>query len=511
MKVMYNAFNPDTTKNGTLSSFIGFYSQNKINQQMRFVDKTFNNQPFPFGNSLDNYLFGTYEAGEQFQIDAGYDWFTPIVASTPYNSNLPIASVFSSRIYYSQQKPISAIDDLYRTILPNDFKDLAQKDGSIVGLYDTNDVMIAIQQYAVSTLPYQSDVALSKSDGSVYIGNGGVYAQRENKVSTYGAALKSGTLKAENEAGNTQVYWYSDNGKALMRYGSDGVKSLSSINKYRTFFLNSTNFIKAEFDIVMGFDRNRRVVFVTARALNTTIAPWSASTSYVYNPAVPVYVKYGAVGAYQTFEQLGDIYRLKASVTSNTSPYVDTTNWEYIPISNMSFYNYWTVKYEERSNFFSGSFSLLPKRYFTFNGRIQVPRGVFPFNFVYDLFGGSGYLQWLFAQDYGYKQGSFEIEFVSTKQGLIPERFKWLGLQVGMDHDVNTNPSVTVTTETQSVTMASSEWEYRNGQLGVGIFPDSNENPIIGEYAKVRLTSSVFYRCYALVTHLYDKARTILK
>jgi len=495
---------------GKLSSFIGAYSQNKINQQLRFVDKTFKNQPFPFGNTLDNYLFGEYDAMEQFQIDKGYDWYAPINAEKPYNSKLPIPSKLISRIYYSLQKPLGAIEDFYRTILPNNFKDLAAKDGPIVGLYDTNDVMVAIQQYGVFTLPYQSDVALSQSDGSVYIGNGGVYAQRENKVSSYGASLKSATLKAENEAGNSQVYWYSDSSKALMRYGSDGIKSLSDINGYRTFFLNSSAFIKDEFDIVMGYDRTRRIIMVTARALNATINPWVSGATYTYNANSPTYVSYGATNAYHTFEQLPDVYRLKQTTSSNQSPWANTADWEYMPITDMSLYNYWTVVYNEKANWFSGSFSLLPERYFIFDGRMQVPRGISPRNYVYDLFGGTGYLQWL-AYNGTYKQGSFEFEFVPNKQGLSPERFKWIGLQVGMDHDTATNPTVTVSTETQTVTMDASEWEYRNGQLGVGIFPDSNEDPIIGEYAKIRLVSDVYYRCFAMVTHLYTKARTILK
>jgi len=57
----------------------------------------------------------------------------------------------------------------------------------------------------------------------------------------------------------------------------------------------------------------------------------------------------------------------------------------------------------------------------------------------------------------------------------------------------------------------ATDWAFMNGQLGVGVYPDANDEIIIGDYAKVRLTSSVFYRVYAMAVHLYDKARTILK
>jgi hypothetical protein len=508
-KIMYNAANPQTSPakylNSTLSSFIGFYSQNKINQQLRFVDTTFTNQPFPFGNTLGNYLFGRYDAGEQFQIDNGYDWYAPINVGRAYNAKMPVRNKLKSRIYYSLQKPLNAVQDFYRTILPNDFKDLASKDGEIVGLYDTNDVMVAIQQYGVYILPYQSDIGLSAVDGSLYVGNGGVYAQRENRVSTYGSALKSGTLKAENEAGNNQVYWYSNNAKALMRYGADGIKSLSNQDGWRTYFLNSTNFINSEFDIVMGYERNRRAIFVTARAFNDTIDPWNSATTY----SAGAYVRFGAPNQYKTFEQLQDVY-VAINSSTNSNPFLNPSNWQYIPITDMNYYNYWSAVYNEKLNFFQGFFSLKVSRYFNFNGRIFVPRGIPEENKVYDLFGGDGYLQWL-SNGATYKQGLFELEWVSTKRGLTPERFKWIGLQVGMDHNTASNPSLEVNTETQVTTGLPTDWDFRNGQLGVGIYPDANDEVIIGEYAKVRLTSSVFYRVYAMAVHLYDKARTILK
>jgi len=507
-KVMYNAKNPLTTtgiNGGALTSFIGYYSQNKINQQLRYVDKTFPNQPFPFGNSLDNYWFGTYEANEQFQIDKGYDWYAPLNVGIPYNDSLPNMSKLHSRIFYSLTKPINSIEDWYRVILPNNFKDLPAKDGPINGLFDVTDAMFAIQAFAVSVLPYNSDVALSASDGSLYIGSGGVYAQREVKVSTYGASLKSATIKAENGAGNTQVYWYSDNAKAFMRYGGDGVKSLSEQDGWRTWFLNYTNFANSEFDVVIGYDRNRREIFVTFRCYNQSVSAWNSATAYVQGDVV----RYGATNKYKTFEQLPDFY-IALQAGTNKNPFDNPTYWEYIQPTDSRYYNYFTSVYNERLNFFKGFFSLLPTRYFNYNGYPTVNRGRAPINNVYDLFGGTGYLQWLNSGGV-FKQGEFILEWVTNKQGLVPERFKWLGMQVGMNHDTNNNPRIDVETETQSTSMAANELEYRNGQLGVGVYPDGNDDPIIGEYAKIRLSSQAYYRIYALVTHLYDKFRTILK
>jgi hypothetical protein len=515
MKVLYNAKNPDASDpkyvNSALTSFIGFYSQNKINEQMRFNDKTFSNQPFPFSNTLDKYLFGTYDAGEQFQIDAGYTWENILFNEMPYNPKLPRQSRFKSRIVYSQQKPLNSLEDTYRILLPNDFKDLDAKDGEINGLYDVNDTMIALQPFAISVLPYDSNAALSSTDGSIYVGNGGVYAQRERKISIYGPSIKSGTLLAENEAGNSVVYWFSANGRGLFRAGNDGVKNLSDENKWRTWFFGNTNLINNEYDVTFGFDRTRSLIFMTARAVNTSVSVWNSATTYTIGQVV----RYGATNKYQNFENLPDVYISKGTNT-NVNPYDNTTtggstDWEYVQPTDNRYYNYWSCMYNEKKNWFQGFFSLLVSRYFYYNGEIFVPRGRAPFNIVYSLFGGDSILQWL---DNGgvYKQGSFELEWVSTR-GLVPTRYQWIGLQVGTGHNEANNPIVSVTTETQtSATVGGSEMEYLNAQLAVGVYPDiHNDDPIISDYAKIRLTSTLFYRIYSLISNFYVKARTNFK
>jgi hypothetical protein len=505
MKVMYNAKNPDEAKAGNLTSFIGFYSQNKINQQMRFSDKSFNNQPFPFGNSLDNYLFGNYEAGEQFQIDLGYSWESKLNDSLPYNPKLPRQSKFKSRIIYSQQKPLNSLQDTYRIILPNDFKDLDAKNGEINGLYDINDVMVGLQPFKVSVLPYQSDVGLSAQDGSLFVGSGGVYAQRENPISTYGAKIKSGTLVAENEAGNTVLYWYSENGRGLFRYGSDGVKNLSEENSWRTWFFNQTNLIKSEFDIVMGFDRTRSAIFTTARAFNEDIAAWNSGTAYTEGQVV----KYAPVNnQYKNFERLPDFYVAKANNT-NQNPFTSPTSWEYIQPTDKRYYNYWTAVFNEKYNFFQGFFSLIPSRYFYYNGEVFLPRGIAPFDNMFNLFGGSGHLQWLNV-DGQFKQGNFILEWVSNSGGFIPCRYSAMGLIVGTDH--TNNPSLLVTTDTQtSLSVGGSEFTYLNGQIAQGILPDENDDPITSEYAKIRLSNTAFYRVFGAVVTFYQRARTLFK
>ena len=249
-----------TYGDGTVrSSFISYYGQQKINTQLFYCDT--NEGIAPTRNlqgwkSISKYLFpfATQNdvAEEQFNYDTGYSANYPFFLNA-YNSKIPNESQFPSRIYYSQQKPINSVQDFYRKILAADYRDLDTKNGPIAAIRDTNNYMVAVQPRAVSVLPYLSDVAVStQGGGEVLIGNGGVYNQRENIISTYGTSLMTCVLSGNNNNGNSQLYWYSPEFKKMCRYGADGIRILSDENNMRSYFLgiNPT----AENQMRMGYD-----------------------------------------------------------------------------------------------------------------------------------------------------------------------------------------------------------------------------------------------------------------
>lgn len=517
VKILYNALNaitpPTAPPGGTISSFIGFYSQNKINQQLRFVDKLFKNLPFPFGTTLSQYLFGTYDAQEQFQIDAGYTWKLPVKNQFPYNSKIPKPTNFGARIYYSEEKPIGSLIDWYRIVLPLNFKDLSASDGDIVSLFSVSaaeEIMLAIQPTAVTVLPYEQNVALSASDGSVYIGNGAVYARTQNKISTFGASIKTGTILAKNESGNSQAYWINErDSKALFRYGGDGIINLFVKNGWRTFGINNFNFIQSEFDVVMGYDINRKCLFVTARAVNTDIPEWNDSTPYVLGNKV----RYGDPNKYHNFENLQDVY-IALGGSTDSNPYSNPSDWQYqSQTDNNTYYNRWSFVWNEGKNHFKGFFSFLPERYFQYNGRLIVPHGKADYGLMFDLFGGSlsTPLQWLNSGS-NFKQGTFILEFVGNKNGAIPKRWLWGGLQVGSDHDINNNPSLLIYTDTQtSESTGLTQFEFSASQLAQGIFEDSNNNSLVSPFVKFKLSTQAYYKLFAVAIHSYLTRRNIFK
>jgi hypothetical protein len=266
LKVMY--WGSDGTN--VFSSFITYYAQSKINTQLFYCDdneavsQTKNLQGW---KNIVSYLFPFEDintvAQEQFNYDKAYSAQYPFTEK-PYDPNVPQQSKFGSRIYYSEQKPLNSVQDFYRKILALDYRDLDSKNGDIAAIRDVNNYMIAIQPRAVSVLPYQSDVAITSQDGNpILVGNGGVYNQRENIVSTYGTNLQSCVLVGNNNNGNSQLYWYSPQFKKFCRYGADGIRIISDEQMMRSYFLNEVNQINSEYNMVMAYNVEYASVIIT--------------------------------------------------------------------------------------------------------------------------------------------------------------------------------------------------------------------------------------------------------
>lgn len=258
--------------NGTdvFSSFITYYAQSKINTQLFYCDENeavSQTQNLQGWKNIVSYLFPFQDintvAQEQFNYDKAYSAQYPFTEK-PYDPNVPQQSKFGSRIYYSQQKPLNSVQDFYRKIFALDYKDLDSKNGDIAAIRDVNNYMVAIQPRAISVLPYQSDVAITSQDGNpILVGNGGVYNQRENIVSTYGTNLQSCVLVGNNNNGNSQLYWYSPQFKKFCRYGADGIRIISDEQMMRSYFLNEVNQINNEYSMVMAYNVEYASVIMT--------------------------------------------------------------------------------------------------------------------------------------------------------------------------------------------------------------------------------------------------------
>lgn len=508
MRVLNNSIG---TRSGLFkSSFISFYSQNRINAQMRHSNLSTTTTGtttasfiplFPAdAATLSDYL--TPKPPEVFVIDEGYNQADNIINKMrAYNSKLAQQSKFHARIYYSQQKPTGSIYDGYRDIKPLDFKDIDSKNGGIVALNDINDTMLAVQPKAVTSLPYQSDVLLKSDSGAeIYIGNGGVYAQRETIVSTFGSSIKTATFAGFNKNGNKVLYWFSPYNKRVMRYSYDGIKIISDDSKMRNYFINNTSFVQNEYDIHMGFDIKRNNLLISTNC-QKNIVEWSNTQTYTAGQYVKCSTNtlgfFGRPDIYLCLQPNGSPYP--------SPPYNQDANfdvWQLVPHTDNNYYNEWTLLFNEQYNAFTTRSSLVPNRYFIYKNDVLVPRGVTPQGALYELNNGTDILKWL---DYNnsYIQGEFLLVPVINKASEFTKAFLSLGLNTG-DSNVN-NPIVTCTTQTQSGIVDG--FEQINSMLWCAVPNSSVGDTLEGEYMTVKITSQADINLLGMTAKAYYRPR----
>jgi len=488
-------------------SFITYYAQNRVNTQLFYTDFT---QPLETYNlsgagTVLRYLFppiaSNDNAQEQFNRDLAYASVDTISQQAPYNPDQIVNSKFGSRIWYSLEKPTGSVYDFYRQIDPLSFKDLDAKNGDIVALCDVNDSMIAIQPNAVSLLPYQADVGLSsENSSSLYVGSGGVYAQREEKKSIFGASIRTAIHISKNENGNDILGWYSDTYQKMMKFTPyDGVRCISEDANTRSWFINNTGLISQDFDIIIGYNIQLGKWYITARAINKSVGNWDSETPYEAGTVV----NYQVEGEQNTFEFLPNLY---VCVTPNTGlvPF-SSDAWEYIQPTDTRYYNYWTLIYSEKWKCFTTTHELLPRRYFEYMSFLLCPNPRPNYNVVYEMDTGDTYLQY-FDQDGDFKQGQFRLAVIANERSPQRKKIKACTLNVGEDNQ--NNPIVTVTTPTQLSTITGDQMELRGPNLAFAVRNDGDDKPLIASWGEIKIISTAFIRITNIITTFVFRERT---
>lgn len=473
LRLLYASAAPSTTNVETATkyeSFVSFYTQNRFNTQMR---KTVEEGCVLFpadAESVSQYLDDDRE--EIYSIDEGYNQQSNTLTSArPYTDKIRVQTKFPTRIYYTAQRPTGSSYDSFRDISPLDFKDLDGKNGQISALYDINDTMIALQKFAVSVLPYQSDVLLKSEAGNdIYVGNGGVYNQREMIVGTFGTNIQTNSFRGFNRNGNASLYWFSEGTKKVFRYGRDGIQCLSDNAKTRNFFLSRTKFVENEFDMVMGFDTKRDNLWITSNAYKQGLPEWNAGSDYFTGNIVALSgINFYDIPLYFRAKQDGN----------NNYPLDNPDYWEQIPLSDGDYYSTFTILFNEKLNTFTTLSGALPNRYMQYNNELLVPNVKSEWGSVYELNNGTDTY-------FGGVDIHFYVQPVVNKIQNTTKRFLSIGLNTG-EEQIN-YPSVVFQTKLQEST--SAEFEQKNGNIFIAVEPDNNGEPLIGEYMKFKVSSN---------------------
>lgn len=490
LRLLYSAAAPGTTNVSTATkyeSFISFYTQNRFNTQMRRTSEE-GCVLFPAdAQSIAEYLDDTNE--EFYLIDGGYSQQTnTLTRSKPYNDKLKVQVKFPTRIYYTAQRPTGSSYDSFRDIAPLDFKDLDGKNGQISALYDINDTMIAMQKFAVSVLPYQTDVLLrSEAGAEIYVGNGGVYGQRESIIGTYGSNIQTNSFRGFNKNGNASLYWFSEVTKKVFRYGRDGIQGVSDNAFLRNFFLTRTKLVDTEFDIVMGFDTKRDNLWITSYKFKQGVSAWVFGSDYFVGNIVS--------SGTNSFYGYPLFYRAIQNGAGNT-PATSPTYWEQIPLSDGDYYSIFTILFNEKLNTFTSLCGALPRRYFQYNNELLVPNVKSPWGKVYEL--NNGTTTYFDGVDL-----DFYVQPVVNKIQNTTKRFLSIGLNTGENQ--LTFPSVDFATKTQEST--SILFEQKNGNIFTAVEPTSTGEPVTGEYMTFKVISDNDITILDAVAKMYYRPR----
>ena len=246
---------PPIYGSGYLNDGIGFYSQNRVNSQMRQKSSTAAGGIFPSNatgtNPIDRVLnwlrgnSGVDAIQEEFLgYDLGYNIINGVDYHIAFNPDLIQNNDQPTRIIWSELKPQNAIADLYRVFLPLNFKDLDNSFGEINHHENVNGELFTLQSKKWQRQFFNTRGTLQVQNISeVLIGDGSVMSRDGQTISNFGTQNKWAVILGKSKGGNDVIFWWDGINKMWMRFGGDGTLSLSEIKGMENFAANNLNWV----------------------------------------------------------------------------------------------------------------------------------------------------------------------------------------------------------------------------------------------------------------------------
>lgn len=372
----------NTTQGPGWGGGMKFYSQNRINAQMRTDDA--DAFLYPSDTSSQGAWLQDYESnfGFNFRYNPSY---TPENGILSYNSIndrlLKQQTDLPSRIDYSQKYEQQTLDDKNQSFLPLNFKDIDQTFGEIISHKNVNGELFTLQprkfqaQYFHATGQLQTDV----SEGlNIVIGDGAVLSRDGQTLSAYGTQHKWSVVKGRSPGGKDVIYWFNQESKLIMRFGADGTVVLSDVKGLRSFLENDARWTEGEDSPYVNqgirsvWDDEYKEAIWTWRGYRASGGVWETPPDHIaitYN--VGDTVAYSTYNNYP-FEQIPDVYictqEHSSSVNSPNTP-GSSRFWELVSKDDGDYYSNFTLAFNEMTNGFSSFYSHMPKIYFPWKNK----------------------------------------------------------------------------------------------------------------------------------------------
>lgn len=349
---------------GGLAYGFSFYSQNRINSQMRTFDDTALERNFP-GPSTEDWLESKLRVN--FLYNAGYTVRNSIVKTRVYDPQIEVPTELNTRMIWSPIKTIGLTTDMFRLNLPLDLYDLDPTFGEIVHHGDFNGELVTWQPRKLQRQYFNSRGTLTISDGSqVLLGQGSVLSRDGNTLTQYGSFHKWSIVKGRGSQGGDQYYWINTEMKKFMRLGYDGTVSLSDIKGLKNYLANNLRYVHgktapAQLEGILGVWNERHgEVIMSVNAYYAPQGTWMKNQ--YYNVGDIVY------RAQPEFKINGCVYECTYADYSNSAnePGVGSSwrdFWKLKEYSDTSYYNRFTLVFNELRNKFLSFRSPVPRLY----------------------------------------------------------------------------------------------------------------------------------------------------
>lgn len=496
-----------------LGGGISFYTQNRINSQMRSKDAIGGTSIFPEINPVQ-WLEKYFSNVDPIYYDNGYTPKNGVTTVVGYDSTLPSSNVFEARIAYSQKKPNGSLIDNYRVFLPLDFRDLDMTNGRIVHIAVGNGELYTWQQRAFIRQFFNSTSVLQTVQGAeVILGDGKALSRNGVSITKIGTTHKWSVIKGRSRGGGDVFAWWNTELGYVCRFGQDGTNPISETKNMAAFFNNNTNWAKWYFSPAAGIgihgvyeERFRDYIWVV-KAWNKLVTSWVVNSQFNKGDLVI------ENSNRDTFELVDDLWESLVD-TNLTQPSPTNPLWRRLPKDN-AFYNLYTIAYNEASDGFSTKYTFKPSIFIKNGKDLFSPTPNQNRNKVYRHNKGE-YLVW-------YKDGNVEQSesgYVEAVMNYDPNVIKsMLALQFTTDNIPN---FVELETKLHKSYLEGSDFEIAEGLYFAAIKNDSTisvDNPLgsneedtsrlHGQYLKVKLyfQPRAYQRLFNFIVKYIDNSR----
>lgn len=211
----------------------------------------------------------SYEEVDYHKYNLVYSQKNRITATRDLDYTFKEVNLFGANVRASRLKMAGEIKDSFLQSLVNEDINLDGKYGVITRLLNSNDVIYAMQEKAVSMLSINPRVQITTAEGSeVQLGTGQVLD--DYKYIT----TESGSQRWSCVATPNGVYYVDARNKAFNSITSEGIKELSKAHGMKKFFMDNIDFMRIENGnmlenqgFILGYDKVRKDIYITHKGV----------------------------------------------------------------------------------------------------------------------------------------------------------------------------------------------------------------------------------------------------